>query len=133
MKAFTLIETLVTTAILVPALVCVAFLFALSTGANWNNQQRTASTRLLSEKMEMLQSAGLNSAAWNPGTYSDYVSIGVDGAVVVSGSDDGAPYLRVWQIAGTVPRTATVIVYAQRAGLTRKPMEIARGTMLNAR
>jgi Tfp pilus assembly protein PilV len=128
-KGFTLIETLITTAILLPALVVVAFLFAYGAGASLHNQQRTASTLLLSEKMETLRAAALTSSTWNPGAYTEYVAIGPNGALTISSSQTDAPFMRAWQISSTVPRTATVIVYTQRAGLTHNPMEIARATM----
>jgi Tfp pilus assembly protein PilV len=133
MKGFTLIETLITTAVLVPALAAVAFLFAYTTAANITNQQRTASTVLLSEKMETLRDAPLSSAVWSPGIYTDYVIIGTDGTLSTSGADANAPYLRTWQISTAIPRTATVIVSAQRAGLTRRPMEIGRATTIKTR
>ena len=133
MKGFTLIETLITTAVLVPALAAVAFLFAYTTAANITNQQRTASTALLSDKMETLRDAPLSSAVWNPGIYSDFVNIGADGMLATTGANANTAYMRTWKISSGIPRTATVIVSAQRAGLTRRPMEIARATTMKAR
>src|SRR5262249_14488216 len=106
------------------------FLFAYTTAANISNQQRASSTMLVSEKLEGLRAASLNSTTWAPGLYSDFVTVAADGTLTAS--DASAPYLRTWQISAAIPRSATIIVYAQRAGLTRKQLEIARATMVKA-
>ena len=137
---FTLIETLITTVILVSGLVAVAQVFLYTAGANINNQQRTAATTLLVEKLEQFKSATLTDSAWTAGGnlnpsapvagFFDYVTIGTDGALTSDSTSVEAPYFRVWQIDGNSSRSVTVIVYAQRAGLTRRRMELVRAAAI---
>ena len=58
-RGFTLIETLITTAIMVSGLVAVASMFSYSVTTNLTNQQRTAGTMLLYEKMEIFKATAL--------------------------------------------------------------------------
>lgn len=137
-RGFTLIETLITTGILVTGLVAAASLFAWSVAANYTNQQRTAATTLLADKMEQFTAAGLSDSLWvtggsldpaAPGTgYWDYATPGSDGTITSDTSSTNAPYLRVWAVTGSGPRTVTIIVFAQRAGLTRARTEMIRAT-----
>jgi prepilin-type N-terminal cleavage/methylation domain-containing protein len=126
-RGFTLIETLVATAILLPAIIHIGFVFVYATAATRANGQRAASTLLVSEKLEQLQSLP-DRAAWTSGRFEEYVRIDADGTLVVSPSDTDAPYLRVWQVAAGSPPVATVIVYSLHAGLARQPIESARAT-----
>jgi prepilin-type N-terminal cleavage/methylation domain-containing protein len=139
-RGFTLIESLITTAILALGLIAVASLFSYSTGTNYTNRQRTAAMLLLYEKMEMFRSTPLTSSPWIVGGglntaapvdgYFDYASISTSGTITVDTTSTGAPYLRVWQVSGTSPRTVTVIVCTQRAGATGQRMELARATTM---
>ena len=117
------------TAILLPAMASVAFVFVYAAAATKSNRDRAACTLLASEKFEQLQAAAPASAAWAPGQYSEYLRIAQDGLLVASPSASDAPYLRMWQIAGGSPPLATVIVSSLHAGLAGKPMECARATM----
>jgi type II secretory pathway pseudopilin PulG len=140
---FTLAETLIATAILVTGLVAVASLFSWSTAANHNNRQRTAATILLSDKMEQFKLEDLESGIWTAGGslnpdnpaagYWDYVTFGGDGTLTVDTGSTNAPYLRLWAISGSNPKTVTVIVYARRSGLTRQRMELIRATTMASR
>jgi prepilin-type N-terminal cleavage/methylation domain-containing protein len=137
-RGFTLIETLITTLILVSGLVAVAQLFSYTIATNISNRQRTAATILVTEKIEQLKSVSVRNPLWLVGGglspqqpvvgFYDYVSIAADGTPAIDSAT--APYIRVWQIAGTVPRSLTVIVYAQRFGLTQSPFELARAVTM---
>lgn len=140
MRGFTLIETLITTAVLVTGLVAVATIFSYSAGANITTQQRTTATVLLYEKMEHFKSAPLTEGIWIAGGslnsgiptsgYYDYATIDSAGGVSTSTTDSSLPYLRVWQIGETAPRTITIAVSARKAGLTGRPMELVRATTM---
>jgi prepilin-type N-terminal cleavage/methylation domain-containing protein len=137
---FTLIETLITTLILVSGLVAVAQLFSYTVAANISNQQRTAATILVTEKIEQLKSVSIRNPLWLAGGglsprapvvgFYDYVSIAADGTPTIDSATPSPPYIRVWQITGSVPRSLTVIVYAQRFGLTQSPFELARAVTM---
>jgi prepilin-type N-terminal cleavage/methylation domain-containing protein len=88
-RGFTLIETLITTAVLVSGLVAVAMLFSYTARTTLNNQERTTATLLLYDKMEELKSSKITSG----------------------GSDDIDSFRRVWQVESTYPLKVTVIVY----------------------
>jgi Tfp pilus assembly protein PilV len=110
MRGFTLLETLMTTVILVAGLVGVASIFSYSVRANLSTQQRTAATTLLYDKMEQFRSTPLNDSLWAG-----------DG-----GFDDVAPYFLSWQIRGTSPRSVTVIVYNGHLELIRATTMVSR-------
>jgi prepilin-type N-terminal cleavage/methylation domain-containing protein len=139
-RGFTLIETLITTVILVSGLVAVAQLFSYTIATNTSNQQRTAATILLTEKIEHLKSAGIKDPSWITGGglnplqpvvgFHDYVSINADGTLSIDTASASAPYIRLWQIAGTVPRNLTVVVCAQHFGMTKGPFELARAATM---
>ena len=139
-RGFTLVETLVTTAILVTGLVAVASLFSWSVATNLTNQQRTAATSLMADKMEQFRAVSLSDAMWTAGGslnvaspssgYWDYVTVASDGTITSDTSSTTAPYIRIWAVSGTTPRTVTIIVYAQKAGLTRTRTEMIRATTM---
>lgn len=139
-RGFSLIETLLATVILVSGLVTIAHIFSYSIATNINNRQLTEATILLIEKLEQFKSAALSDSAWATGGslnpvsptpgFFDYVSVGNDGGLAVS--TGSSPYLRLWQISGTVPRSITVIVYATRAGLSRNRMELIRAATMKS-
>src|SRR5262245_60016191 len=122
-RGFTLLEALITTLILVFGLVSVAFLFTFSEQTNLANQERTAATILLQDKMEELSSAPWNSPAWNTGGsldpsrpapgFIDYIST------------DHTTFLRIWEIQGLSSRTATVVVYSLHSAQTRRLTEMS--------
>jgi type II secretory pathway pseudopilin PulG len=86
---FTLIETLLATAILVTGLVAVAYLFTYSIRTNMMMEQQTSATLLLYNKMEELRGTsyssltaggGLDASSPTP-NYWDYVTIGTSGTI----------------------------------------------------
>ena len=89
MRGFTLIETLITAAILVSGLVAVALLFSYTARTTLNNQKRTTATLLLYDKMEELKSS----------------------RITIGGSDEIDSFRRVWQVESTYPPKVTVVVY----------------------
>ena len=132
---FTLIETLVATALLVTASLSIATLFAYSVRTNILNQQRTTATLLAASKMEELRATivdlsisggGLDGS--DPATdFWEYISISTDGTLRVD-TTTTAPYLRLWQIDGTNPRLVTVAVFAEQSRITGDPTELVRIT-----
>jgi len=113
-RGFTLIETPITTAVLVFGLAALALIFSYTVRVNLNTQQRTTAALLLNEKLEELRAAPLTDSALTPGEYVDYPTIA------------GSPYLRQWVISDTTPRSISIVVSAARAGLTGRPMELIR-------
>lgn len=113
-RGFTLLETLITTAVLVFGLAAIALMFSYTARANINTQQRTAATLLVYEKLEEFRSTSMTDTMWSPGTYVDYPTIAK------------TPYIRRWQITDTTPRNVTIAVFAARAGLTGRRMELIR-------
>lgn len=139
-RGFTLIETLITTAVLVSGLCALVMLFWYSIGRNNMNQQQTTATLLLYEKMEQFKSTPLTNAMWTVGGglnttaptngYFEYADIAADGTLTTSAGDTTMDYLRLWQISGTNTRTLTVIVCVNRSGMTRDRFELARATTM---
>ena len=139
-RGLSLIEILITTAILMTGLVAVVSIFAYSASTNLHNQQRTAAAALLYDKMEQLRTMPIANTACaaggnlNPESpaigYFDYVSIAATATLISSTTDRSLPYMRVWQIADCDPRLLTVVVYARNAGLTRRRSELIRATTL---
>ena len=135
---FTLIETLITTLVLVSGLVAIAAIFSYSASTSLNNQLRTAATALLYEKMEQFKSAPISDSVWVPGGslnlafpaggYFDYVKLDDAGVLNSTTTDTSAPFIRVWQVSATVPRSVTIAVYALKAGMTRRGFELIRAT-----
>lgn len=142
MRGFTLIETLITTAILVTGLVAVAAIFSYSARANVTTQQRTTAVVLLSEKMEQFKSASLTGGVWREGGvlnplfpaagYFDYATIDSQGGVLTSTVNSSFPYVRVWQIEGSMPRKVTIAVYTRKSGFTGQPMELIRAATVKS-
>ena len=137
-RGFTLIEILISTGILVTGLVAVASLFAYTSTTNLTTQQRTTANAILYDKMESFKSTALTSAGWIPGGtltpqspqpgYFDYVTVNSDGTIRTSTTDPRFTFMRLWHITGSDPRTVTIVVYAQRAGVTRRRLELIRAT-----
>lgn len=117
-RGFTLLETLITTAVLVFGLAAIALIFSYTERANINTQQRTAATLLVYEKLEEYRSASLTDNIWIPGSYVDYPVIA------------RTPYERRWQITDTTPRSITIAVFAARAGSTGRRMELIRAATI---
>ncbi len=127
-RGFTLIETLITSLVLVTGLAAVAGLFSYGAQANSQNRQRTAATTLLYSKMEALR----NARTLAEGQEAEYLSIQADGKVVHTGSNNGA-YLRVSTIESGIPQRVTVIVYARQSSRGNSYRELARATTLAGR
>ena len=126
-KGFTLIETLITTLVLVTGLAAVAGLFSYGAQANFQNRQRTAATALLYNKMEEFR----NARVLTEGQSAEYLAILADGSV--AGSDSRGPYMRVSNIEPGAPRRVTVIVYARQSSRGSSYHELARATVLVGR
>lgn len=110
-RGFTLIEALITAAIVAGGLVAVAAVFSFTIRANISNRQMSVATALLYDKMEELK--------WT--------------AMMEDGSDEIAldgKYIRIWRISPAAPRSVTVIVYAQSSPLTHRQTELIRATTL---
>ena len=130
-RGYALIETLLASVILVSGIVGVASVFTVTAGVSIRNQQRTVATLLLCDKMEQLKSGGSpNGGGLDPlapvSGYMEYVRVGADGTIVVDSTDSQAPYLRLWQIQGSNPQTATVALFG-RFGATPR-IELARAS-----
>lgn len=137
-KGFSLIEVLVATAILVPGLVAVATMFPYSVRSNYVSRQTSTATMIISDKMEELRALPLNHASLNAGgglnpaspttSYFDYVTVSPTGTVATSTTASATAYLRMWQVAGTNPKTITIVLYSTRSGLNTQRMELARSS-----
>jgi Tfp pilus assembly protein PilV len=112
-RGFTLIEALVTAAIIVCGLVAVASTFSFAIRANISNRQMSVATALLYDKMEELKWAS------QPADGSDMVN------------QDGT-YLRLWQVSTAVPRSITVIILVQSNPLTHREAELIRAATLTS-
>jgi prepilin-type N-terminal cleavage/methylation domain-containing protein len=139
-RGFTLVETLIATAVLVTGLVAVAQLFPYAIQSNASSRQTTTATMIVDDKLEALRALPLADAALNAGGsldpaspatgYYDYVTVASNGAVTVSASSSQTAYLRLWQVSGTNPKTITVVIYAVRNGISRKRLEATRSSTL---
>jgi prepilin-type N-terminal cleavage/methylation domain-containing protein len=112
-RGFTLIEALVTAAILAFGLVAVASIFSFAVRANASNRQMSVATALLYDKMEELKWAALPT----------------DGGDTVI---QGGVYIRTWKVSSTAPRAITVIVSVQSNPLARRQTELIRATTLTS-
>jgi len=127
-RGFTLIETLITTLVLVTGLAAIAGLFSYGAQTNSQNRQRTAATTILYSKIEEVR----NARALTVGQYAEYLSIQPDGGVAIS-TDNHGPYLRVSNIESGMPQRVTVIVYARQSNRGNSYRELARATTLVGR
>jgi prepilin-type N-terminal cleavage/methylation domain-containing protein len=127
-NGFTLLETLLATAILSGALVATSALFSFSIETNLSNQQRTVATLFLHEKIDEFQSAPLSDPRWTPGG-------SLNPSALASGyfdTDPSGAYVRFWLVSPGIPRTVTVVVAARQGGLSHRYMELMRGTTAQA-
>lgn len=112
-RGFTLIEALVTAAIVACGLVAVAAIFSFAVRANMGNRQMSVATALLYDKMEELKWAA------QPPDGSDTLTV------------DGT-YIRAWRVSATVPRTITVIVSVRSNPWTHQETELIQATTLTS-
>jgi len=104
--------------VLTCGLVAVAYLFSFAIRTNAANRQMAVATTLIYEKMEELRATSFTDPIWanTPGTETLIVS--------------GEQFVRTWEFGSNVPRTVTVIVYAETNALTRRRTELIRITTL---
>jgi prepilin-type N-terminal cleavage/methylation domain-containing protein len=139
-RGFTLVETLVATAVLVPGLAAVTMLLPYLTNSISSSRQITAATMILTDKMEALRRLPLTDAALNVGGglnpaspvngYYDYVTVAANGTVTTSATALPKSYLRVWQTSGANPKTITIIIYSVRNAVSNRRMEMARSSTI---
>ena len=115
-NGFTLIEVLVTAAVVTCGLVAVASMFSFAVRTNIADRQMAVATALLYDKMEEFRSTSFDQPLWKNGDGFDYVVKDIT-------------YIRVWQVSRTVPRNVTVIVYVEGA-LKRGRTELTRATTI---
>jgi prepilin-type N-terminal cleavage/methylation domain-containing protein len=127
-KGFTLIETLITTLVLVTGLAAVAGLFSYAAQTNAQNRQRTAAVALLNRRMEELRS-GPKLAT---GQLTEYLAILPDGSVAKYGNNQGMYKLITLIEAGT-PQRVTVSLYARQLHRGNSYQELARAVVLLGR
>jgi Tfp pilus assembly protein PilV len=101
-RGFTLLETLITTGILVFGLSAIALMFTYTARVNIEMRQRTTAAFLLNDKLEELKTASLTDEIWRPGSYVDYPSVA------------DASYVREWEITDTIPKKVTLSVLTRR-------------------
>ena len=111
---FTLIEVMITAAVVACGLVAVAAMFSLAVCADLSNRQAAVAATLLYDKMEQLRSMSPDDPLWGDGT--DEVTY-------------DTKYLRVWQVSAGAVRTVTIAIYAENP-LTRRQSELIRATTL---
>ena len=139
-RGFTLIETMIAMAVLVPSLVAVAMLFPQVINTNMSSRQTAVATIVVGEKMEVLRSLPLNHASLAVGggldptspvtNYHDYVTVANNGVVTASLTSSRTAYLRLWQVTGTNPKTITVVVHSVRNAMSRRSLEAARASTM---
>jgi prepilin-type N-terminal cleavage/methylation domain-containing protein len=110
-RGFTLIESLITAAIVAGGLVALASIFSVAIRANISNRQMAVATALVYDKMEELK--------WAPS-----ISSGSDQIT----QDD--KYIRTWQVVAGDPQIVTVTVYAASNPLTHRRTELVQTTLL---
>ena len=108
---FTLIETLITTLILVTGLAAVAGVFVYGVHTSERIQQQTKAFEVLTQKMEELKTAETRIA----GRFSEYVG-------------DQQTFLRTWEISTDLPQRITVIVSGRQPGHANRYRELARAS-----
>jgi type II secretory pathway pseudopilin PulG len=139
-RGFTLVETLVATAVLVPALAAIVIALPYLTNSISSARQTTAATMILTDKMEALRRLPITDSALNAGGglnpaspvngYYDYVTVAANGAVTTSASVSPTAFLRMWQISGTNPKTITIIIYTIRNAVSNRILEVARSSTI---
>ncbi len=127
-NGFTLLETVIATAILITASVAIASLFAFSTRSNLTNGERTVASILVADKIEQLKSLPLSAVEWSAGGGLNPTSPIPGFSDFVQPANESAPYLRLWQITGNRSRTVTVAVFAREHGSGLAPIELVRAT-----
>jgi Tfp pilus assembly protein PilV len=127
-KGFTLIETLITTLVLVTGLAAVAGLFSYAAATNAQNRQRTVAIALLNSKMEELRNAHHLTA----GQFTEYLTIEADGSVTTNTQQQG-PYRRISIVQAGVPQRVTVVLYARQLNRGNSYQELARAVVLAGR
>jgi prepilin-type N-terminal cleavage/methylation domain-containing protein len=110
-RGFTLIESLITAAIVAGGLVALASIFSVAIRANISNRQMAVATALMYDKMEELKWAAVVSSG------SDQITL-----------DDN--YIRTWHVVAGDPQSVTVTVYAVSNPLTHHETELIQATML---
>ena len=110
-SGFTLIETLVTTMILVTGLVAIVGAISYGILTNSRVRQQTTAVTLLTDKMEELKVQPTLAA----GRYSDNVQPG---------------YQRMWEISAESPQRVTVVVFGKQTGSGNSYRELARASTL---
>ena len=110
-RGFTLIEALITAAIVACGLVAIASFFSVAIRANISNRQMAVATALAYDKMEELK--------WttSPAGGTDQITL-----------DDR--FIRIWQIVPGDPQVVTVTVYATSNPLTRRQTELVQTSTL---
>jgi Tfp pilus assembly protein PilV len=108
---FTLIETLMTTLILVTGLAAVAAAFSYGVETGMRVRQQTMAFALLTSKLEELKAQ----ATLASGRYAE--SIG-----------DPPMYQRTWEVSDEVPNRVTVIVFGRLPGSANTFWELARAS-----
>src|SRR5262252_7144933 len=92
-RGFTLIESLITTLVLVTGLVAVASAFSYGSVSSFRIQQQTSALALVSAKLEVLRmESGLL-----PGHHVEYLSIAPNGSVLIR-DPQNASYRRSWEV-----------------------------------
>jgi prepilin-type N-terminal cleavage/methylation domain-containing protein len=124
-SGFTLIESLITTVLLVSGLAAVAGAFSYSSMTTSHVLQETAAIALVARKIESLRAA----EQWPVGRYSEYLVLTSDGDTVIS-EPAYATYLCTWEVTSATPARVTVIAYGKPPGHLRPSRELARATTL---
>jgi Tfp pilus assembly protein PilV len=115
-QGFTLVEVLIASVVVVCGLVAVASMFSVAIRANVSNRQMAVATALLYDKMEQFKSTPLDNPLWKNPDGFDYVT-------------QETTYVRVWQVSSLMPKSVTIIVYAENA-LTHRHTELIRATAI---
>jgi len=104
--------------ILLCGLIAVSSIFTFAIRANINDRQIAVATALAYDKMEEFRFSGWTDSLWIPGTGSENISL------------PSGQYIRTWQVSSTIPRTVTVVVYAQTSPMNHRQTELIRATTL---
>jgi type II secretory pathway pseudopilin PulG len=126
-RGVTLIESLITTLILVTGLAAVASAFSYSSISALRIQRQTAALALVSSKLEALRIE----TALVPGRYLQYLSLAPDGSVLIR-DPQNATYRQTWEVTAEVPSRVTVVISGRQSG-QRPFSELARATTVVSR